>query len=66
MMGNATAVDAYNLIRDVCTQKLLWFPGTVVQIDESLMRHNRKVDKPGNLATTSGGNTIDSPTCLII
>ena len=53
--STTTAVDTYNLIRDVCTQKLLAAPiilggpGAVVQIDESLMRHNRKVDKLGNL-----------------
>ena len=47
--STTTAVDAYNLIRDICTAKLLASTvllgrsGIVVQIDESLMRHNSKV-----------------------
>ena len=47
--STTTAVDAYYLIRDIYTGKLLASPvllggpGIVVQIDESLMRHNHKV-----------------------
>ena len=42
-------IDIYQFMRDVCTAKLLATPiilggpGTVVQIDESLFVHNRKV-----------------------
>ena len=47
--STTTAVDAYEHISDVCTGKLhsspilLGVPDTVVEIDESVMRHNRKV-----------------------
>ena len=42
-------IDIYQFMRDVCTAKLLATPiilgglGTIVQIDESLFVHNRKV-----------------------
>ena len=45
-----TAIDVYQLFREVCSTKLLQTPivlggaGIVVQIDESLFRHKPKVD----------------------
>ena len=44
-----TAVDVYRWLREVCSTKLLGMtitlggPGVVVQIDESLFRHQPKV-----------------------
>lgn len=47
----ATAVQAYQYLRDICSWRLLQHdaplllggPGVVVQIDESLFRHKPKV-----------------------
>ena len=45
----ATAIDIYQWLREVCSTKLLATPiqlggtGVVVQIDESLFRHKPKV-----------------------
>ena len=48
----ATAVQAYQYFRDICSWRLLNMdspiilggPGVIVQIDESLFRHKPKVD----------------------
>ena len=49
-VGEHTAIDIYQWLREVCSQKLitdppiiLGGPGVVVQIDESLFRHKPKV-----------------------
>ena len=44
-----TAIDAYEWLREVCSQSLIQTrivlvgPGTVVQVDESLFRHKPEV-----------------------
>ena len=48
-VGRDTAINVYQWLREVCSQKLLpqplklGGPGIVVQIDESLFRHKPKV-----------------------
>ena len=42
-IGEDTACDIYQWLREVCSTKLLQLPGVIVQIDESQFKHKPKV-----------------------